>query len=405
MNHPGAWGVSHDVTDIYSEHVRISPPPDPALLPDALRPIIEATLEEGERGRVAPEPLRNALRDSGALRMLTPREFGGTETPLTTVLGVYEGLGRIDASTGLLVWNANFGFIGALLSAAGAEHLWGTTPDPVFANSGKAGVIEVVDGGYELSGWFPIVTGIDAADWLIVCAVVSRNGTPELIDGVPDLRLCAVRTGDFTIEDTWDVSGTRATGSNNAMVESVFVPADLVTPPLHDPPRIDRRLYRGFIPHLVFAGCTAVALGVAQAAVDATVTLATRKAAATGCFLADEAHTQYAIAKADTALAASRALLFSSIETLQSLAELGRAVTIQHRAALRAAMTHAAEVSREALVGMYELAGSSALYRGHPLERTFRDGMAVLQHANHSRRFLQAAGRVHLGRDPGVPLF
>jgi hypothetical protein len=31
--------------------------------------------------------------------------------------------------------------------------------------------------------------------------------------------------------------------------------------------------------------------------------------------------------------------------------------------------------------------------------------MAVLQHANHSAQFLEAAGRVRLGLDPGMPLF
>ncbi|WP_193047545.1 acyl-CoA dehydrogenase family protein [Mycolicibacterium baixiangningiae] len=140
-------------------------------------------------------------------------------------------------------------------------------------------------------------------------------------------------------------------------------------------------------------------------AVDATVALATRKASATGSYLADEAHAQYTIAKADTAIAASRALMFRRIETLQLAAERHAVVTLQQRAGLRAAMTHAAEVSREALVAMYEVAGSSALYRDNPVERGFRDGMAVLQHTNHSRGFMRAAGRVRLGRDPGVPLF
>jgi indole-3-acetate monooxygenase len=31
--------------------------------------------------------------------------------------------------------------------------------------------------------------------------------------------------------------------------------------------------------------------------------------------------------------------------------------------------------------------------------------MAALQHANHSATFLEAAGRVRLGLEPGLPLF
>jgi indole-3-acetate monooxygenase len=63
------------------------------------------------------------------------------------------------------------------------------------------------------------------------------------------------------------------------------------------------------------------------------------------------------------------------------------------------------QVSRQVLVAIYALASSSALYRGNAIERIFRDGMAALQHANHSAPFMEAAGRVRLGKDPGVPFF
>ncbi|MDQ1494725.1 MAG: hypothetical protein QOG69_1208, partial [Actinomycetota bacterium] len=104
-------------------------------------------------------------------------------------------------------------------------------------------------------------------------------------------------------------------------------------------------------------------------------------------------------------LHAARLLLLSAAESLQTTAERRETVTLEQRALLRAAMTHAAQMSREALVAMYELASSSALYRGNPIERYFRDGMAALQHANQSTQFLEAAGRVRLGLDPGLPLF
>jgi hypothetical protein len=64
-----------------------------------------------------------------------------------------------------------------------------------------------------------------------------------------------------------------------------------------------------------------------------------------------------------------------------------------------------ASVGREALVAMYELSSSSALYVGNPIERLFRDGMVALQHANHSAALFEAAGRVRFGLDPAVPLF
>jgi len=88
----------------------------PVDLPAILAPTIAAALDEADSQAEIPQRLHSQLRDAGAFRMLTPREYGGSETPLTELLEVYERFGHIDASTGLLVWNANFGFIGALLS-------------------------------------------------------------------------------------------------------------------------------------------------------------------------------------------------------------------------------------------------------------------------------------------------
>jgi alkylation response protein AidB-like acyl-CoA dehydrogenase len=89
-----------------------------------VRPSIEAAIAESEIRGDIPATLHAELRDAGAFRLLAPREFGGSETPLTDVLRICENFGRIDASVGLLVWNANYGFIGALLSESGAAQIW-----------------------------------------------------------------------------------------------------------------------------------------------------------------------------------------------------------------------------------------------------------------------------------------
>jgi indole-3-acetate monooxygenase len=286
-----------------------------------------------------------------------------------------------------------------MLDPAGVELIWNGGPEPMFANSGIPGTAEPVDGGYLLSGQWKIVSGIRAADWLVVVGLVPIDNQPA-----PDVRIFAVPSDQVQIRDSWDVGGMRATASNDVVGDRVFVPAEL-TVALDAPPHIDRPLYRGFIPTLVFPGCSAVALGVARRAIDETVSLVGTKPAMTGGTVADAPRAQYAIAKAQAAVTAAWLLLTHSAEALRGAGVRADAVTLDQRAALRAAMTHAAEVSRSALVAMYEVAGSAALYRSKPIERIFRDGMAVLQHANHSAQFLEAAGRVRLGLDPGMPLF
>ncbi|MGH3166754.1 MAG: acyl-CoA dehydrogenase family protein, partial [Trebonia sp.] len=109
-----------------------------------------------------PGKLLHQLREAGAFRLLTPRELGGVEAPLPTVLGVYEEFGRLDASVAWLIWNGNWGFIGALLDTSGIGQIWTEAkPDPVFANSGTPGIATPAVGGYMISGTWRIVSGIN----------------------------------------------------------------------------------------------------------------------------------------------------------------------------------------------------------------------------------------------------
>ena len=364
-NKTAARGVSRIMTTSMADTTDLK-------LPEALCRAIEGCAAESDQLADIPADLHDDLRDAGAFRLLTPREYGGSEMPLPAALSVYERIGRINGSVGLLVWNANFGFIGAMLDAAGAGKIWKNGVEPVFANSGIPGTAVRVDGGFLITGQWKIVTGIKHADWLVVVGVIAADGL-----GAPEVRLFAIPTDQLDVRDTWDVTGMRATGSHDVVGDAIFVPTEL-SASLDSASRFDRPLYRGFIPTLVFAGCSAVTLGVAARMVDETVAVVRRKGAMGGGFVAEAARTQYLIAKAHASLDAARLLLQSAAAVIQRAGEQGMAVTIDQRADYRAAMTHAADVSRDVLVNMYQLAGSTALYRSNPVERLFRDGMAGL---------------------------
>jgi indole-3-acetate monooxygenase len=380
-----------------------TPVTDPRDLPALLRPSIEAVSQEmDERGDV-PGALHALLRDSGAFGLLTPRELGGFELALPDVLTIYEELGRIDASVAWLVWNANFGFIGALLDEDATATLWRGGREPAFANSGAPGTAERADGGYRLSGHWKIVSGVNHAEWVVVVAVVTEGGEPVLTESGPDVRLFAVRRDQLEVEQTWNVTGMRGSGSNDVRTSDALVPAGLAAR-FDVPPRVDRPLYRGYLPALVLAGCSAVVLGVARAAVDEIVRLAPGKRSL-GSTLAELPRAQFLVGESEASVRAARLLLLSGAEALRSAGERGEQVTLGQRADLRAAMSHAARVSRTVLTDMYELGSSVSLYGTNALERIHRDGMAALQHANHSAVFLEGAGRVRFGLDPALPLF
>ena len=79
--------------------------PDTSLL-DAAReiaPIIRAHSQEAERERRLSQPVLEALRETGLLRMTTPRSLGGVETDPVTRALVGEEIGR-HASAMPVLW-------------------------------------------------------------------------------------------------------------------------------------------------------------------------------------------------------------------------------------------------------------------------------------------------------------
>ena len=369
----------------------------PEELPNALRTVIEDDAREAEAQGNMTTRVCNALRDAGAFRLLTPKEFGGWETPLTTSLAIYEEFGRINASVGAVVWNLNMGFVAALLPEAGARRIFDGEREPILANSGTPGTAHRVEGGYRLSGRWPIISGVDFADWVVLVVAIPENDQPQP-------WFVVVHREQFTIDFSWDVTAMRATGSNGIVLENAFIPADLAAP-LDSTPVIDRPLYRGYLPSIVFPGCSAVLLGVAGRALDEVITLVKRKQTADGRCAADNQRVQYLVAKSDTQLSAARLLLRSAAQSLQTSAEHGDPITASQRAHLRAAMSHTAQVCGEVLVTAYRLAGSAALYRSNRIEGLFRDGRALAQHGLHSAQFMELSGRVQLDVEPGLPMY
>jgi alkylation response protein AidB-like acyl-CoA dehydrogenase len=388
-----------------SRPVVFDPSLSPAAMAERLRPLIEARRAEAEEARRLTDDVVEALREAGAFRLSTPTELGGFELPLVGALDVYEAFGRVDGPVAWNVWNGNLGFAAALLGPDAASEIWGSGPDPIVANSARpAGGAVPTDGGYVLSGRWDIVSAVDIADWVALFALVMADGVPgHVADGIPDVRVFFVPRGSFIVVDTWHTSGMRATGSNSVVVDGAFVPEARVVSPFARA-RIDRPLYR--VPAFTIAsfGAAPVVVGQAQAAIDEVVGFAPVKATDSGQVLAARPHAQSGLGAAQTALDAARALLRATTAAIDTTAAVGEPVTLAQRAALRAAMSHAASVARDVLGTCYELASSTSVFAGTAIERIVRDGRVAAQHMILARTHLDIRGRLMLGLDPGTPL-
>lgn len=109
----------------------------------------------------------------------------------------------------------------AYLPEDGQAELWQDGPD-TFIVSGlmPSGRAVPVAGGWMLSGRWSFVSAVDFSDWALLCAhTEGTDPTPAA------LRYFAVPRRTYTIEQTWNSTGMRGTGSNTVIVENVYVPS------------------------------------------------------------------------------------------------------------------------------------------------------------------------------------
>ena len=80
------------------------------------------------------------------------------------------------------------------------------------------------------------------------------------------------------------------------------------------------------------------------------------------------------------------------------LRQLPEPVSVELRAALRLAATHAVRTAAEVARSMYDLGGGSAIYEDSPLQRRFRDAHAATAHFQVNPASWELTGRLLLGQ-------
>ena len=120
-----------------------------------------------------------------------------------------------------------------------------------------------VDGDYRLSGRWRFASGCTHATWPRRARVVGPGATPPGPDGPPPRAPCSSRPPEH-LEEAWDVSGLRGTGSHTMAVAEVFVPpgARRTWPAT---PAGRRRALPPALLALAAAGFGTVAMGIAGA--------------------------------------------------------------------------------------------------------------------------------------------
>jgi alkylation response protein AidB-like acyl-CoA dehydrogenase len=277
-------------------------------------------------------------------------------------------------------------------------------PDMIFHGGWfPPGAAVAVDGGYRVSGQGAFGSVCRHADWLSGMAViVDANGQPQLgPDGTPLLLIAAVPAHEGEIVDHWDTLGMRGTGSHDVRLSEVFVPTrrTFVVGPWTSPASAFTGPLYKFHMWLGSAEIAAVALGVAQAALETFTALAQQK---TPSYLAqalrDRGVAQDHVARAAAFIGAGRAFLHRALDDAYDYFEDGGATDPLKMIPVQLASCHAVESATRAVDLLQDVAGTSGIRAENGLERHFRDVHTIAQHALSSPARYESVGQLILGK-------
>ncbi|WP_298274076.1 acyl-CoA dehydrogenase family protein [uncultured Bradyrhizobium sp.] len=368
----------------------------------ALAPLVQASAEESERSRRLPVPLVEAMAQAGLFRLWIPRTIGGAEADPMTLVRVVEEISRADGAAGwCMAIGGVYGVFGGYLAKDAAHEIYGS--DPTVRTAGALrpmGTARVVDGGYHVTGRWPLGSGCQHSGWMIGNCRIFDGDQPRLQpDGMPVMRIMLFPTAQCEIFDTWHSIGLRGTGSHDYRVAGAFVPSARSLS-FRELPVEQGPLYAFPTIALFGAALAAVPLGIARHAIDILVGLVGRKIASRSRkLLSEDALVQADLGRAEALLGSGRAFLHGKLAEAWQAVSAGKVLSVAERATLWLASTHAANAAKQATELMFEAGGSASLDVSCGLERCVRDVHAAVQHLALAPANYQMAGQAYLGVD------
>jgi 3-hydroxy-9,10-secoandrosta-1,3,5(10)-triene-9,17-dione monooxygenase len=393
---------------------RTGGPPDfPELLQraEALVPVLRERAAKAEELRRMPDETIEDLHRTGLFRILQPKRVGGSELPFRSMVELVSVISRGDGSTGWVLANlaAHHWLLGMWPKQA-QDEIWGESPDNLIGSAliFPRGRAKPVPGGYRLTGRWPFSSGVDAATWSLIGAIVHDQES-----GTAEPRIFVLPASDFTIIDTWHVIGLAGTGSKDVAVEDVFVPEyrtvavrEITGGPNPGSGVNPSVLYQ--LPAIsLFAFCIAgVSLGIAQGAIEYFVeTMRSRTSYYTGRNLADFVTVQVHLAEAAAIADSARAVLLGDCDEATRIVGEGEIPSLDQRARYRRDGAYAATLCTKAVDVLFQATGGGAIYARNPLQRAFRDVHAANAHYVLNWDINGAMyGRVALGLSPDATL-
>ncbi len=336
-----------------------------------IRAVLADTAQASERAGVLVPEAVHALSHAGLMRMNVPLELGGWEAAPATQMEVLAALAEIDTAAGwvTMVSNNSAGFMGAFLPDGGVHEVFAGGSVPICSGvAAPSGTAVTVDGGFALSGYWRLCSGVHHSSWLRLTA---------LVDAHPEQRVFAVvPQSAVEIHDTWHVLGLRATGSCDVSLTDEFVPRHRT---LHSEQR--RRGGPRYRLHGLPASShehVGIALGIGRRALGELAAVVGARTQAAGAPAREVVLT--ALGRLTLALESVTALAAGSYARDLAMLEDDETDPAQVGLEGPALAAYATDVAAECVETAYRYAGTRALYEPNVFERMLRDLHGATQH-------------------------
>jgi 3-hydroxy-9,10-secoandrosta-1,3,5(10)-triene-9,17-dione monooxygenase len=365
----------------------------------ALIPMLAARAAKAEQDRRVPDETIADMQAAGLFRVFQPERWGGYEIDPAAYFEIQLALAQGCMSTGWV-----YGVVGlhpwlmGLFDDRAAQEVWGNDDTVlIFSSLMPTGVAVAVPGGFRLSGRWKFASGCEHCGWAYL------GGTPVADGGSGERSIFLVPHSDYAIEDTWRVSGLKATGSHDIVVKDAFVPdyrrlrwIDNFNGVGPGQAVNKSSLYRWIFGQIFFRGVSTPALGALRGMLDAFLRYGSLRVAR-GARAVDDPSVQLVVAEVAAAIDEMKTILFRNLDRLRDYAERGELPPLRDRIAYK---FHSALVGERCSLlasRLFKAAGGAGLYADLPFGRVLADITAGRQHISNQYDAI--------GRNFGAALF
>ena len=372
----------------------------------ALTPLLAAHAAEAEQQRKPVDSVIKAIEDAEIYKLMVPKCYGGLELDMDTFFDVGVALGEGDAS---MAWVSNFyiehNWIFCHFPEAFQKELFSSRTYVLApAMISPSATVTPEKDGFRINGRWQWGTGVMHGDWVIPSAAeISPDGKP-----IP--RWFALPIAEVTVEDTWYVDGMVGTGSNDVVIDNVFIPAERATEmrpmmsghgpgsELHEGP-----LYRTPMMAVLTLAATMPALGQVKSVVRYFREHLSERVLLDMSKQALRSASMMRLARAEVEVTQAELLLRHFVE---DVCTKRNTATLEDRARWATQLAMAVQQCKQIIQNIVEASGAHAHFQDSPLQRAQRDINTLACHYVFDLDGkLDSYGRLLLGQELGAGAF